>query len=247
MKVIQIVHRTNSSENYQGSISDLMSALVFIFIITIVMFIIEFTDATEKKNKALEEYKDVTEARGQFLKELKKSLEQSGVNVTIDYENGILRLPESALFESGSWTLKKGGSRAVRGLGKNIKRLLNCKKTNIENLCDKNTLKVEAVFIEGHSDEVRLGPRLKKRVGDNLNLSVRRAVATYWLMKNDVDTLKNQNGKSLFSVAGYGSQRPLAKPQSFKKRSVRLKYLKRNRRIDLRFIMSIPKFLTVGK
>lgn len=248
MQVIKKARRANNSDTYQGSISDLMSGLVFIFIITIVMFVIKFSDVTEKKNKALTEYKEISEARNSLLRELEQSLKKIGVSVIVDYENGILRLPEEALFESGSWSLKNEGISAVRGLSGNIKILLDCNTTKIQNLCENGTPKIEAIFVEGHSDSINLGGRLKKKVGSNLNLSVQRAINTYRLMEDDVGLLKNRQNKFLFSVAGYGSRRPASsKPQKFEalSKQKRDEYHKMDRRIDLRFVMSIPKFLTI--
>ena len=237
-----------NSDTYQASISDLMSGLVFIFIITIVMFVIKFSDVTEKKSKALSEYSEIHEARSRLLKKLKQSLKVSGVDVMIDYENGILRLPEKTLFKSGESELKLVGRKAIRALSSNIKTLLNCKKPKIKKLCDGKVLKIEAIFIEGHSDNIRLGRRLKEKIESNLNLSVQRAINIYHLMEANIKNLKNRRDKYLFSVAGYGSRRPASKrPRNFRNlsRRARANYRKMNRRIDLRFVMSIPKFLTL--
>lgn len=247
MKIIRRKREANKSDTYQGSISDLMSSLVFVFIVAIVMFVIKFSDVIEKKNKALTEYKENIEARNSLLKELEKSLKKIGVNVTIDYENGILRLPEEALFESGEWNFKNYGRAVVKKLSSNIKTLLNCKTTKIKELCDENNkLKIEAIFIEGHSDSIKLGPRLRREIESNLNLSAQRAINTYKLMEGDVGVLKNRENKYLFSVAGYGSRRPAGKkPNGKLSRRKRNDYHKMNRRIDLRFLMSIPKFLMI--
>lgn len=245
MIIIKKRKTSSNNDNYQSSISDLMSGLVFIFIITIVMFVIQFSDVTDKKNKALSEYNEINQARNSLLSELEKSLKQIGVSVIVDYENGILRLPEDALFESGQWNLKKDGVFAVKGLSKNIKELLNCKTTKIKNLCDDGTPKIEAIFVEGHSDKVKLGSRLRKRIGSNLNLSAQRAINTYRLMEQDVKDLKNQQRKALFSVAGYGSRRPAMERPLRLSKVERDHYNKMDRRIDLRFVMSIPKFLTI--
>jgi flagellar motor protein MotB len=232
--------------NYQDSISDLMSGLVFIFIITIVIFVIKFSNVTEKKNQAISEHNEINKAREALLEELKESLRKLGVKVTIDSKSGILRLPEDALFNVGEDQLSEKGVKAIYTLGKNLKILLDCKTTKISNLCDNDLPKVDSIFIEGHSDEQNLLGRLKLKFKTNLNLSAQRAINTYTLMEDDVGSLKNKQGEFLFSVAGYGSRRPAnQRPDNFQnmKTQLKLKLYQEDRRIDLRFVMSIPRIL----
>ena len=98
--------------------------------------------------------------------------------------------------------------------------------------------KIEALFIEGHTDNVPLGKALMAKSGlkDNRELSTIRAVHTYNQMLQyapDLATFKNEKGVPVISVSGYGADRPVKGHEwtSIKNDPV-------NRRIDIRIIMT---------
>ena len=238
-----------SQDPYGLAISDLMSGLVFIFIITVIMFAVKLAAVTAKKSSALAEHQEINEARNKLLADLQKSLKEQGVSVTIDYANGILRLPEDVLFATGSASLRRKGKKAITILSKRLAILLNCKKTTIAELCKGKLPKIEAIFVEGHSDEQALKGNIKRKFSTNLNLSAQRAINTYKIMEKRVAKLKNRQGKHLFSISGYGAKRPVAvKPMNFRRLSYKKKtnWYRNNRRIDVRFIMSKPEILLNG-
>lgn len=244
-------HKNNNSKSqdpYGLAISDLMSGLVFIFIITVIMFAIKLAAVTEKKNTALAEHHQINAARDELLEDLHKSLKQQGVSLTIDHANGILRLPEDVLFQTGSARLMAKGRRAVTILSKRLALLLNCETTTIAAICKNNLPKIEAIFVEGHSDEQALKGKLKKKFSTNLNLSAQRAINTYEIMEEtEVVKLKNRQEKHLFSISGYGDKRPVdVKPINFRRLSYEEKshWYRKNRRIDIRLIMSKPEILS---
>ena len=238
-----------SQDPYGLAISDLMSGLVFIFIITVIMFAVKLAAVTEKKSTALAEHQEINEARNKLLADLQRSLKEQGVSVTIDYANGILRLPEDVLFATGKAKLRRKGVKAIAILSRRLAELLNCKTTTIATLCKGKLPKIEAIFVEGHSDEQALKGRIKKRFSTNLNLSAQRAINTYKIMEKRVAKLKNRQGKHLFSISGYGAKRPVAaKPKHFSRipKGKKLAWYRKNRRIDVRFIMSKPEILLSG-
>ena len=238
-----------SQDPYGLAISDLMSGLVFIFIITVIMFAIKLSAVSEKKSTALVEHQEINAARNKLLEDLQQSLQEQGVSVTIDYTNGILRLPEDVLFMTGSARLMPKGKKAVTILSNRLAVLLNCQTTTIPTLCKGKRPKIEAIFVEGHSDEQALKGKIKKKFNTNLNLSAQRAINTYKIMEKSVAKLKNRQGKHLFSISGYGDKRPVdAKPRRFDELSHSRKFhwYRKNRRIDVRFIMSKPEILRSG-
>ena len=247
-----IVNRAKNNkpqDPYGLTISDLMSGLVFIFIITVIMFAVKLAAVTEKKSTALAEHQEINEARNKLLEDLQKSLQEQGVAITIDHANGILRLPEDVLFATGSASLRRKGKEAIAILSQRLAILLNCKTTAVAELCKGELPKIEAIFVEGHSDEQVLKGKVKKKFSTNLNLSAQRAINTYEIMEKRVAKLKNRQGKHLFSISGYGAKRPVvAKPRHFKKLSQNKKaaWYRKNRRIDMRFIMSKPEILLSG-
>ena len=238
-----------SQDPYGLAISDLMSGLVFIFIITVIMFAVKLAAVTEKKSAALAEHQEINEARNKLLTDLEKSLKEQGVEVEIDKDNGILRLPEAVLFKTGEAKLMTKGKGAIRILSQRLATLLNCKTTTIATLCKDKLPKIEAILIEGHSDKQPLKGKIKKKFTTNLNLSAQRAIGTYKIMEKRIDKLKNRQGKHMFSISGYGAKRPIKKkPRRFNKLPKRKKekWYRENRRIDIRFIMSKPEILRSG-
>ena len=97
-------------ENYFISMSDLMVGLVFVFIILLMYFALKFQDVTEELTGA-------GKTRTEILEKLQESLKHKGVEVTIDRQNGVLRLPDSILFDSAKADQKPDGQTAVRHLG----------------------------------------------------------------------------------------------------------------------------------
>ena len=97
---------------------------------------------------------------------------------------------------------------------------------------------IEAMFIEGHTDNVPLGRGLIAKTGlkDNRELSTIRAVHTYNQMLKyapDLAEFKNEKGVPVISVSGYGADRPV-KGHEWKQ----IKNDPVNRRIDIRIILS---------
>lgn len=228
-----------------------MSGMVFIFIIAIIIFAVKLSIATKESQdklreneEALDEHKKMITARNLLLEKLKNSLKKNGLRVAVDLENGILRLPHDLLFKQNSDKIGRKGRWAVSILSRRLRNLLNCRKNKeekIEYLCNGNRPKIEAIFIEGHSDRHPLVGRVKKRFYSNLNLSAQRAINTYELMEKSVGHLKNRDEKYLFSVAGYGSRRPTEKRP--RNRRLLKEWDRENRRIDFRFIMGVPEIL----
>lgn len=86
-------HEVVEEENYFVSMTDMMVGLVFIFIILLMDFALDFRDVTAELSGA-----DRTDA--QILHEMQESLREKGVQVSRDTQNGVLRLPDSILFDS---------------------------------------------------------------------------------------------------------------------------------------------------
>ena len=238
--------RQRGGDSYGMTISDLMAGLVFVFIVMVIMFAVKVTDIIKKKNAVLSEHEEINAARTNLLDDLATSLKQHGVKVTIDPDDGVLRLPEEVLFATGQATLSTEGKQAIAVLAERLAALLTCKNDDNSQLCRDGFPKVEGIFVEGHSDERPLRGAIKRQYTSNLNLSAQRAINTYRLMEDRVDDLKNRYGKHLFSISGYGADRPVAeKPQGFyqlAQQEMEIWYAK-NRRIDIRFLMNKPQIL----
>ena len=107
------------------------------------------------------------------------------------------------------------------------------------NSCNANYVFIESVYIEGHTDNVPItkGRVLKDGSRNNLELSARRATNTYGLIAShrpESLQMVNPSGQQVLSVAAYGKQRPIDINSDRAGRQ-------NNRRIDIRFVMHVPK------
>ena len=231
-----------SNHNYLASVSDMMAGLLFIFIILLMVFVIKLQMQKEHYIEKTTELTDAKEVRAALLRDLERSLKQKGVRLTIDEEKGILRMPEDVLFPSGTAQLDLNGLESVKKLSESLFEELPCYAWAQDNGrpagCEESEWKpgkIDAVFIEGHTDNMPL----KKNVifKDNWELSVKRSIVTYQTLiglKPELEGLVNQNGEPLFSVSGYADARPLIKHANPTAEPS-------NRRIDLRFILAPPQ------
>jgi len=225
-----------------------MIGMLFIFIIILMAFALNYRAAQAKtdfqqqaltiENKRLTE---TDELRREMLLEIQKSLKDNGIPVEVDLENGILRLPEALLFDSGSADFQPEGKQAVLTLGRALTSILPCYSDGAQPAGTCSAVKrgqLDSVFIEGHTDNV---PVTNYAFKDNWDLASQRAKNTYDALipaSPVLSNLKNTRGQPLFSMAAYGDTRPVAPNDSEEGR-------KKNRRIDLRFIMSVPRAITL--
>ena len=158
--------------------------------------------------------------------------------VSVDDDEGILRLPQGNLFQSSEFELTKEGTEKLNKLALALHRIKSYTNTDIQednnridHPCQNQQYKIEAIFLEGHADR----RPLTSKPYDNDELSTKRALAAFNIINKDLvlKGLKNSNNQDLFSVSGYGARRLLC-----------LENLEachdENRRIDLRFIMETP-------
>lgn len=220
---------------YLIAVSDMMAALLFVFLITLVAFVINFQMATEQQQEALDDLTNARELRSEMLEDIRARLQERGIRVEIDSEYGILRLTENAIsFDSAQATLAQREQEKLSQVAAVLADVVPCYAADAPPRCDARTQgKLDAVFVEGHTDNVPLTPG---RFQDNWDLSAQRAMSTYRAISQDqpkLMSLQNQLRQPLFSVSGYGAGRPVVdheKPTAEPS----------NRRIDLRFIMTPP-------
>lgn len=211
-----------SGDAFTTSVSDLMAGLLSIFILALCYFMLNFQTVTNK-------YTGNTELRNQLLRDVGKDLQAQGLQVRIDTKQGVLRIPESLLFESGEANIKEQGQAAVSKLSQSLLKTMTRPEYREA---------LETVFIEGHTDNV---PIHNEFFQSNWELSTQRAINTWNLMRNDVpefNWLVNPRGEPIFSCSGYAETRPVREngldPNSEAGRAA-------NRRIDIRFVMMPPQ------
>lgn len=232
------VEHVVEEENYFISMADMMVGLVFIFIILLMYFALQFRDVTEQLSGA-------DKTRAEILRELEKTLKSKGVQVTIDTQNGVLRLPDAILFDSGRADLKPQGEVAIGHLAAALADVLPCytdapdPRWRRPNTCPNTPHRIESLYVEGHTDDVPLSRGIQFR--DNWDLSVARATNTYRaLVRTSPDVAlrcarRASECEPVLSVSGYGPQRPVPDHGGTVEER-----RQRDRRIDLRILMVTP-------
>ncbi len=203
---------------FNTSISDLMSGLLAIFILVLCYFILNFSQATAQLSEN-------DTKRAEILLEIQDAMKEAGVDVIVDQEHGILRIPEGILFDVGSADIKPAGHKVIKKLSSVMEFVLSDEKFKGS---------VETVFIEGHTDNMPINNAF---FSSNWDLSTKRAINTWNMMKESepgLNNLVNRNNQKVFSCSGYADTRPVDANNNVESR-------RQNRRIDIRFSMSPPR------
>ena len=188
----------------------------------------------------------IDQTRIEILRQIKARLAASNFDVEIDEKTGVVRLPEAELFETARFNLTDQGRRNVLILRDALEEILPCYSSS-SNLVTriKRASKcsgasdnfVDAFFVEGHADSQPV--KSNNLFKDNQELSTKRAMNAYNLLfdSGTLSTLTNSNDEYIMSVSGYGSNRPLCLEKT-------KSCFAKNRRIDLRLVMEIPRALS---
>jgi chemotaxis protein MotB len=225
-------------EGYFVSFTDLLVGILFIFIIMLMISATSYQDQKRKTDDVTKVMTKINDAREKILVEIERSLKDSGVPVSIDKENGILRLPESILFESGKWVLNKNGNEALNKLADVLLTYLPClSKTDdsLKTICKNIDLisepMLDTVLVEGHTDNKPF--RTETGMNSNWGLSAQRSITVFKKLtayRPALDKkIRNTNDIPILGVSAYEARRPIS-----------ITELDKNRRIDLRFIMRSP-------
>lgn len=178
----------------------------------------------------------VAHARRQVLTRLRNAIRADfpDLQVELSEESDALRFQGEGLFASGRSDLARDRREIVARLAQRLDEVLPCfalgEASRFDENCNPGFVMIEAVQIEGHTDDVGTD-----RV--NRNLSAARANSTFFAMTQAAEGVMNHlnlKKQPVLSVAAYGPDRPVASNETAKGRAT-------NRRIDLRFIMVTPQ------
>jgi flagellar motor protein MotB len=182
--------------------------------------------------------------RADMLAAVVSALSEREVSVTLDPENGIVRLPESLLFNTGEAVLRPEGERALREVAMVLARNLPCysRAPAIQQSDCPIAAKplLEAVLVEGHTDN---RPIRTSAFADNWDLGSARAINTFKALlayEPSLSTLLNERGEALLGVSNYEAQRPVSLGTTSEDQRL-------NRRIDLRFLIAAPSEAQLGE
>lgn len=163
----------------------------------------------EEKKKLMEEKARLEKERKKIEKMRKEALEAlkkiEGLKIREEKEYIKITASEKAVhFELGGTGLLPDGILVLKKIAKFLKTYPNYKVT-----------------IEGHTDNIPIGPLLKKKYKDNMELSLARAkvVRDYFVKVEGLP-------KRMFEVKGYGDTRPIASNATEEGRSL-------NRRVEI--------------
>ncbi len=156
----------------------------------------EAIEAQHTKRNRLEQERAAKEAEIQRLaqthEELRKSLEaeiaKGDIRIQQVRDRLTINMVDRIIFDSGQARVKPGGLKVLKHVSEVLK-----------NVTDKQ------IRIEGHTDNVPIGPKIIKRFPTNWELSTARAtsVVRYLIEKGGVD-------RTRLSAVGYADNRPVS-------------------------------------
>lgn len=214
---------------YWMSFSDIMSALLIIFILASVVLIIQLMEAQQKFDRELTELKKAEGVRRTILQETAEALIERGIRVSVSENDTVLSIPNEILgFDTGDYEIQGQYQETAEEIGRVLSEVIR-KEDRLSYL--------DTIFIEGHTDSRPINGFMGK---GNWGLSSFRAISLwqFWersLQKNlKLSRLFNKENQPLFSVSGYAETRPVTEKQTSEDE------YRMNRRIDIRFTIRRP-------
>jgi len=229
--------RVDEENPYWISFSDLMSALLVVFILAAVALVIELTETQQKIEQDITELRNAEQARRDILHEIRDELAKYDIEIMIADNDSVLRIPETTLaFNSNSVDIPPSpkARKSISVIGRVLHTAIY-RPFNVDENSKRRFDYLDTVFIEGHTDSL---PTKRKR--GNWGLSVDRAISLwkYWETELSVTPafgeLTNAHGNKLFSVSGYAATRRANEIEQTKDDR------RANRRIDIRFTVKRP-------
>jgi len=155
----------------------------------------------EEKEKAIAELKKTHDA---LVAELTEYIKKGEIEVTQLRDKFTLQMVEKILFDSGSAEIKGGGKKILDRVAEILKKV-----------------KDRQIRIEGHTDNVPIGPKIAKEYPTNWELSTARAtnVVRYLAEKRGIEP-------KFLGAVGYAQYKPIDTNDTEEGRSI-------NRRIEI--------------
>lgn len=168
----------------------------------------ELSNLSQEKSKLMEEKeKAIAQLKNTYnslVSELKEEIKKGEIEVTQLRDKLTLQMVEKILFDSGSAEIKGSGKKIIDRVAEILK-----------NVTDKQ------IRIEGHTDNVPIGPKIAKKFPTNWELSTARAttVVRYLIEKGGINP-------KILSAVGYADNMPVASNDTEEGRA-------KNRRIEI--------------
>lgn len=228
---------------YWISFTDLMTALLMVFILAVVVLVLQLTRAeqslTEERERAEEQQNQLSkqirtlsaaeDVRGEVVQEIARNLETQGIAVSVTDNNSVLSIPTEVLgFEGSSYEIRPDFEGRALQIGATIAQAIEA---------DERFTYLDTVFVEGHTDNLAF---TGLDGTGNWGLSAFRAISLWQLWESGLPPeqklgeMKRPDGDPLFSVSGYGETRPATVTQNTPEEQAA------NRRIEIRFTVAQP-------
>lgn len=199
-------------------------------------------------------FKEAAEVRSELLNRLRRTLNSQGFPVEINETQGLLRLQAGVLFDSGKYELpdlqniQTSRQRItldhLRALAGSLQDVLYCRTLHAGLLearqtgrCGQSNVFVEAVLVEGHTDDQPIVSGRPDQVQTNHDLAGLRAsrtLTTLRVLAPQLGAYLSPALEPVLAASGYGEDRPVASNESEVNRE-------KNRRIDIRILMYSPR------
>lgn len=229
-------HGIQEEDNpYWMSFSDIMAGLLVIFILACATLLLRLAQMEDKVSQNIQELKKATQTRSTILNEILVELKNQGIDVELSDNHSVLRIPEKAFhFKTGRYEINPEHRQTATHIGKAL----------YESISRGDRWKfLETVFVEGHTDS---RSARNYRMG-NWELSALRAISLwkFWIENPEygeqLQNLRNRQGKLLFSVSGYAATRRVEQKETS------ASAMRKNRRIDIRFTTRQPSMMELQK
>ncbi len=205
MRFLREEEHSSDENHFWISISDLMTSLLFVFILILAYMILEYQDKDQQAQQQILAFQKNVEARTELLVTLLESLKKRSINVEIDKDDGTMRITKEKLFDSAKAEVRESKTWIIKAVTTELLSLMQEKKY-------KNA--INTIFIEGHTDKINLNKGHHGFRWTNMELSAQRAINTFILMNEQSDgnfsALTNTKGQALISYSGYADTRPIS-------------------------------------
>lgn len=228
--------KPQDDNHYWISFTDLMSALLVIFILAVAALVLQLGNQQQRLEGQQESFteqvnslREAETVRAEMLHEIQDDLKDQGIEVYISENNSVISIPSELLgFDKGSYDIKDEYRDVSLKIGSAVSKAVQQ---------DDRSKYLDTVFVEGHTDNADFSGL--EGTG-NWGLSTFRAISLWTLWEEELSQeqklseLASADGNRLFSVSGYGETRPMTEDQATDTDRAL------NRRIDLRFTTVRP-------
>lgn len=142
-------------------------------------------ELSTEKEKELANVKNTYE---NLVREMKKEIEKGDIKITQAVDRLSVNLVEKILFDSGRAEVKKGGLEVIKRVGDILKGVSD-----------------RQIRVEGHTDNVQIGYKIRGRYPTNWELSTARATNVVRYLQDNVGI-----DPKLLSAAGMAENKPVA-------------------------------------